>query len=502
MITAHHLVFGRKYIGIAYWAIDTNTLGSAYRAINISTRNSDISVDWKDGITNNYTTSKNLDFTTIANNSNNGILSHTYSSAVVANIEIKINSGLSDVYSLHFGGYGFLLNSDFGAFVKQFSNLYSLNIDIPHSVAFLSGDISQIPDSLEKIYIRDLMNSGNLYLNISNFNINSQLKEFKSIDGQYNHNGFTNVYGDLSKLPPLVKIFTLKDNLANTFTYTTGKVWASSFDTLDIGNATIGTFQEVDNLLIDMNNSITTAIGAKIIRLAKCTRSNASDNAVASLTAKGFTITIGERYGMLITNLSNKIFLNDISQDIIVSGTVRESTDHKGGNNAMLFKSDNVGSLKTVNNFPESEVWSISFWFYNKSNTSEYFLKLINESLGYIKFLFISTNTRVANRITVVSTNVVDNQYNEKNILLPSNKAWYHIVIVFDRSQVGHTNEIKFYVNGVLNANQISTGATDQTGLFTSGKVTLGEGFTGYIEPPKFYNRALTQTEITNLYNE
>ena len=141
MITAHHLVFGRKYGGIAYWAVNTNIANPSSTYFGISTINGNIEIDWKDGSSKTYyNTTRNTDSTlSINNNTNVSIMpKHTFPSNFIQDVEIKCLSGLNDVYSLHFGGSGMVINQDFGSFINQFPNLYSINMDIPHSVAYLN----------------------------------------------------------------------------------------------------------------------------------------------------------------------------------------------------------------------------------------------------------------------------------------------------------------------------------------------------------------------------
>ena len=311
------LIFGRKYGEIANWAINTS-LGTTWRSLSFSTRSGNLIVNWGDGLSNSYTVVKNLDCTTISNASMGGTeISHTYSS-FVGNALLNFSNGINDVYSINIGNGNFLLGSDWSTFINQFTNLYSINIDTPHNVCYINGDASQIPNSVEKFYIRDFRNSGSFYMNVSNFSNLSQLKEFKSIDGLYGvHNTFNNIYGDLSKLPPLIQIFTLRDNLDNTFTYTSGRTWASSFDTLNLGNAKLS-ITDTDNLLIDMANSITTAIGSKVINLANCIRSSVSDTAVAYLRSLGFTITVLVAY--IIRNIR---YIKEV-----LNGSTANSSNH------------------------------------------------------------------------------------------------------------------------------------------------------------------------------
>lgn len=293
MITALHQVFGRKYGETFIYPANGTSSASLY----FSTRVYDLSINWGDGSTINYTTLKNTDFTiTSAVN----ILTHNYSTPFIGNIIISSNI-VNDIYSLKIQPTtSDKLNiQNFETFINQFKNLYSLSItnDLNSDIkrAVLKGDLSRIPDSIERFQIDYLgayyNNETDLYINLSNFNPTSKLKFFerRNLNDYWTRN--INIYGDLSKIPPLVNYFSVKRNLANTLTYTAGRIWASSFDTLDIGNASLST-AETDNLLIDMANSITTAIGGKIIRLANCYRTSASNTAVSYLQSLGFTITV------------------------------------------------------------------------------------------------------------------------------------------------------------------------------------------------------------------
>lgn len=85
----------------------------------------------------------------------------------------------------------------------------------------------------------------------------------------------------------------------------------------------------------------------------------------------------------------------------------------------------------------------------------------------------------------------------------------YHLVFVFDGSQVGNLDRAKIYVDGVLETNGSSgtIPAVVNTEI-TSSKLGVMNRYTpttawfpGRIKEMSFYNRALTQIEVTNLYN-
>lgn len=502
MITALHQVFGRQYAGFAYWAINTNIANPTANYFGISTINGNIEIDWKDGSSKtNYITTKNTDTTLSINNNTNVSLMppHTFPSNFIQDVEIKCLSGLNDVYSLYFGGYGIVINQDFSSFLNQFPNLYSINIDIPHSVAYLNGDISLIPNKVEKIYIRDLRNSGNLYLNISNFNVNSQLKEFKSIYGQYGHNGFTNIYGDLSKLPPLIKIFTLRDNLANTLTYTAGRTWASSFDTLDLGNATMS-YSDIDNLLNDMANSITTAIGSKIIRLANCYRTPASNTAVAYLQSLGFTITVLGTLTSVIKILDLPLQNNFIDttgiNTMIAGGTSNLPTfalsGRKDGEYCAVFNGSQ--SIKTTANLAiNSDKVTIAFWIKTTQTT--------RATLGNGSSIDLTLNAWAGTLGIYTNGNAGGNAVTTQRNFV----NWTHIVMIYDR--ILGKDQGKIYVNGVLNFSQKTDNYANNIGNFVESIFILGQsvpltqGFNGSLTKLKIYNYPFISADVLNLYN-
>lgn len=79
----------------------------------------------------------------------------------------------------------------------------------------------------------------------------------------------------------------------------------------------------------------------------------------------------------------------------------------------------------------------------------------------------------------------------ETDCSLVSN-SWTHIVISFD----GSTRKI--YLNGILNKTETgSCGITNNN----TGDLYLGKNYTGTLDDVIIYNRILTQTEITELYN-
>ena len=521
MITAHHLVFGRKY-GETFILDIQASRGMHYQ---FSTYEGDAYIDWGNGTYSNYSTPKLLDFTSYDRQT--GFSAYAITMSLMATpidftTKVRLNKGFKDVYSIAFlesgymshwnSPYGKFFINDFGVFINQFKNLKTLIIDIARNNEnvdrknTIKGDLSQIPNSLEKITIGSLqfqLNLTDLYLNVSNFSNTSNLKVFKRDSGTQTNIGTFTAYGNLAKLPSQLYYFKLALN-TGTFTYSGTKVWASSFDTLDIGNASLSA-TETDNLLIDMANSITTAIGSKIIRLANCYRTTASDTAVAYLQSLGFTITVlavitpYELAYNFDGNFNEKNGVNNLVQN----GTVTFTTDRKGGNTAIQFGS---GNLKTQNNLPTSPTWSISFWINTTQTSLEGYLFSLTTNY-YENNAFVSELN--FHNINNLLAGISASPYNFKTLSKVLNdNNWHHIVLIFDKSKSAN-DEIQIYIDNVLQTLSVfNENNGDHSGNFISDKLYIGAAgsnmykYKGKMSDIKIFNYPLTQTQITNLYNE
>ncbi len=81
-----------------------------------------------------------------------------------------------------------------------------------------------------------------------------------------------------------------------------------------------------------------------------------------------------------------------------------------------------------------------------------------------------------------------------------STGTWYHLVGVYDGSMM------KIYLNGVLENSDAASGAIDSSAnnLYLGaryGSPTANRDFNGKLDEVRIYNRALSPTEVSNLYN-
>lgn len=185
------------------------------------------------------------------------------------------------------------------------------------------------------------------------------------------------------------------------------------------------------------------------------------------------------------------------------TGTFSYSLDRKGGNTAVQFGS---GYLQTVDYLPASNVWSFSFWIKTSQTSLEgYLVSLTSNYYGNQAFV-CEINFQSQN---VLLSGISASPYNFKTLNTNlNNNTWRHIVLVFDRSQSAN-NEIKVYIDSILQTLSIfSSNNGDHTGNFVSDKLYIGASasnmynYNGIMDDIKIFNRPLTQTEITNLYNE
>lgn len=255
-----------------------------------------LTTNWGDGNVEEFTPYVMTDATMGSPTS----LSHDYSPKYDGDILISPTGGLKNVYSLGLfnsissGNANRLNIDDFGKFINQFPNLYSLRINIYNyqnsSVqGIVSGSLEDIPNTLKRYRISTFDIAGaKATLNINNFSPTSQL-EWLNIEDITGATGHFARSGNLKNLPPNINFFKDVQRGTAVYSYTSGRVWRSDFDTFHLNR--VLTDAENDNILIDLANSVTSAVGDKVIYL-RGARTSVSDSAVLYLEGLGFTVTL------------------------------------------------------------------------------------------------------------------------------------------------------------------------------------------------------------------
>lgn len=491
-----------------------------------STKNKDAFILKGDGTAQyDFSTVKNRDYTDGGSTpfSSTNI---SYSSAFTGDLKAGFKGGLKDVYSIflgwsHNGVTGAKINrwniQDIETFFGQFPNLYSIMIDIyayqNYTFATLKGDFAKIPDSVERVIIMNNETDNaavNTTLNLSNFSISSKLKHFDFTAGNNQPGSTMKLNGDLAKLPVGVDFFKfLKVASGSSITYTAGKVWASSFDTLSIPLPLSHT--ELDNLLIDMDNSITTKIGAGIIYLLGY-RTSTSDAAVASLQSKGFTVNI-QKYSITPQKILDLDFQNNFTDTsssaltMVAGGTSNQPTfalsGRKAGEYCAVFNGSQ--SIKTTTNLPvNSDKVTIAFWIKTiQTSPNNTMLVELSANSDAGNAFYVSINHGTSPNKLTLSDHISDWNYG-RSIDSVNTGNWIHVVATIDRA-LDQTTQNKIYINGVLG--YVAQGTPNNNGNFVNNILYIGQrggsslGFNGSLTLLKIYNYPFTPTEVTNLYN-
>lgn len=136
-----------------------------------------------------------------------------------------------------------------------------------------------------------------------------------------------------------------------------------------------------------------------------------------------------------------------------------------------------------------STTYSYTFWFRTNNPNTDQGLVGKNGSTGFVSA--INTNkVLVGHRINDTSSNLLWGA-----TTLGAN-TWYHAAVVYDRST------LKIYLNGAEDGSRnVSTDLPDTLGDIFLGSAS-GIHLNGILDEVRIYNRALSTSEITNIYNE
>ena len=172
----------------------------------------------------------------------------------------------------------------------------------------------------------------------------------------------------------------------------------------------------------------------------------------------------------------------------------------KFGNAGSFNGSSSVIDISASAGFPSS-VYTVSMW-----------LK-INDVTAYKGFFLNVSSSNLTNQIGVVLNSgridiysVVSNNNNtlDKIETTPQtafvNNTWYNVVIIADRSL---TNKVQVFVNNTENTYNYAPNSSGTTG-YSTAKIGFADGnyFSGSIDNVRIFNKSLSSSEVTTLYDE
>jgi hypothetical protein len=154
-------------------------------------------------------------------------------------------------------------------------------------------------------------------------------------------------------------------------------------------------------------------------------------------------------------------------------------------------------SLGNNLNFDGTTPFSVSVWLYTSSTSAQtYFSKVSGGFLGYEMTVNLGSGVRFFLRGTAGWIDLYINGQLENQ--------WQNIVFTYDGSK--NASGVNGYIDGVLRTKNVIT--NNLTGLVSttvnaqiSGRAGTSQPFKGIIDEIGIWNKVLTSTEVTELYN-
>ena len=228
----------------------------------------------------------------------------------------------------------------------------------------------------------------------------------------------------------------------------------------------------------------------------------------------GIAIGIGTSFATVAQNVPNYVPTNGLvgwwpfngnandesgnGNNLSINGP-QLTTDRFGTNNS-CFSFNGTSDYLSRNAFTGLTDCSISIWI-NMSNLpltnlgSEYF----SNGYGCCNGFGLKSENNINNKSTIITYGTNGNVSN--STFAPNLNTWYNFVLVKT------ANSYKLFINGVLNSSGNSN-TNSILGIFGVGAVKgsssssgMANFFKGKLDDIGFWNRSLTQQEITDLYN-
>ena len=128
-------------------------------------------------------------------------------------------------------------------------------------------------------------------------------------------------------------------------------------------------------------------------------------------------------------------------------------------------------------------LWTLSFWF--KPTEFSDITYIMSNSTSYDMDIILRTNWLRLNLGAISYLNVYE---------IPSSDEWYHLALI------SRNDSVLIYVDDTY-LNKLYMGAMGDPGSITLGKLrNSGRYYQGYIDDFRYYNRELSKSEITQLY--
>lgn len=184
-----------------------------------------------------------------------------------------------------------------------------------------------------------------------------------------------------------------------------------------------------------------------------------------------------------------------------VNGAILTSDRFSNNNGAYQFNgSGDYISIPASNSIQPNNALSVSVWFYSDNNANQWqpiVCKFLSNSFPYNSYyLGTGTPSPVNGKWYGVISDGASVSQNAISKTTTTN-SWILLTFTYDGSS------INTYVNGVLESTNSFSGNIGYTSgaLYVAYDGLAGQYFKGKVDEITIYNRALSQTEISNMYN-
>lgn len=187
-----------------------------------------------------------------------------------------------------------------------------------------------------------------------------------------------------------------------------------------------------------------------------------------------------------------------------IDGTVTGATwNSTGGKYGGAYMFDGVSNNISINNFRDvhpRNAFTLEAWIKTLGKGGTQYQAIIDTSKsGYSGFMMRLGANDNKIRLGFANASLDITTAGDSNL---NNNTWYHVAATWDGTK--NSNGIKIYVNGILDKQATSTvsGDINSSRVLTIGQELSGGTtfFNGTIDEVRIYNRTLSQSEVTTLY--
>ena len=181
----------------------------------------------------------------------------------------------------------------------------------------------------------------------------------------------------------------------------------------------------------------------------------------------------------------------------VTTGKIGQALDFDGVNDHVY-----IGSGGSTTLFDTTKPLTVSVWTYLRNYSTTYPNIMVLKSTAGNSLEFFYSNSGGYEGINFGSGSVTFPKRKSASASIPNTllNSWHHTVLVFDGVSTSAPSSYKLYLDGIeIDTMDTATLATPAN-ISSIGWITGSQWFPGKLDDVRVYNRALSATEIWNLY--